>query len=316
MMPLLLILTSCGTISTKGVGVYGAFCGKGRPIAQEDANKADVIDQLSAIEPYDYIDCTCKEHDKCYARRGKNDAACDALMDYLLDERALNRWCRNVAFDVQAYFDYIHPSNKSIASHILLGIAYIPARLVFLPFDTIEYAQAHKSGEINNLCMHEPEKIPLWMSTWEKWQNKPSGYEKKSKYKKRVERSRYRASNGSCRAMTELGLYHDWGLGVNRNRQHAIEYYQKAAKCGDKEAYYYLGHKVLMGEINGGEKKALTLFRKCKSQSCIVMADMLLYKQKYIDISKTSSHGKNLCSSIGSTNWLRKWSSSGPSFVY
>ena len=165
------IANSCGMVNEQGAGTYGEFCGVGRPDVSAFTNEDEKVFALNHVAPTDYIDCACREHDICYARRGRNDKACDALLDYIIDERALRNWCSSVSFDIQGYFDYVHPHGTWVGS-VLSSALYLPIRAALLPVDLIEYSVARSSGEFGALCQYQPDRIDKWMAGWINLQNR------------------------------------------------------------------------------------------------------------------------------------------------
>jgi TPR repeat protein len=71
------------------------------------------------------------------------------------------------------------------------------------------------------------------------------------------------AENGQSRAMLELGLLYENGIGVARNYSKALEWYQKAAYAGEGEAYMLVGqcHEIGIGTV-ADQEKAVAAFEK------------------------------------------------------
>jgi hypothetical protein len=286
---LMVFQLGCGLVGEKGVGAYGEFCGAGRPAINESAPLNEKIAALEAVVPYDYIDCACKEHDLCYTRRGQNDHSCDVLLDYILDERGLGEWCVGIAFDIQAYFDYVHP-NESWLGSISGAVLQAPGQAVGLLFRPIIYANAKSRDLVGQKCLFNPEQVSPWMARWkEKIENRRVPIPDSERSKQKVQRYRLEMQHGDCRA--------------------AISLYNKSAACGDPFGVYMIGQHTLKGSISGGEPAALSKFEKCaeKFKPCAVMRDMLLYKSKYVN-NKYVGSPHEVCHHIGSSSgWLDRW---------
>jgi hypothetical protein len=313
-----LLLEACATGgSTGGLGVYGNFCGPGRPC--HSYTSADRVSEFfDTIEPYDYLDCACKEHDLCYARKGRNDPGCDALFDYLVDNRGLTRWCRSVAFDLELYFDYFH-YNRTLVGSIVSGAIALPVRLFLTPFDAMEAGQAKAAGELGQPCLYRPELVQPFMKNWSAL--RPDGDTEFTDWpdqRRQYEYYAVAANKGDCRAWSTVGMHHEDGRGVPRDLGVAMEIYQRGDACGDPYSTYLLGQHTLMGTLSGGEDRALRYFASCADkpggEDCRVMADMIMYKRQFIE-AKYSGDGATRypqCGALGSGGWLRRWTSPGP----
>jgi hypothetical protein len=315
------ILTGC---TGHGVpGVYGNYCGRGRPDVS-DLNSVEQIEaRFASIEPFDYVDCGCREHDLCYARLGKDKVACDAMFDYIVDERKLTPWCRNITSDIGVYFDYAHPSDGNWAKSIVYGTFALPTRALMLPLDALAYGSAQASGDLGRQCLADSKRITSWQEERERVRNSAfmQALIKVDEDNDRAAFDRLQADTqrGRCGAWLLLGFYYEDGRIVEHSVKKAIESYKKADACGDAGGTYMIGQHTLKGDLPGGERAAFSEFKRCmdRSHECRVMAEMLEYKAKYIDpkFLKDGADVPQQCRGLGQSGWLRRWSSVGPSLI-
>ena len=221
-------------VVAEGSAFYGNFCGPGRP-AHSATDSAKVEEYFETIEPFDYIDCACKEHDLCYARKGRNDPSCDALFDYIVDQRGISRWCRSIAFDLEAYFDCAASRNRTVLGSIVSTVLYAPVRLLLTPFDALDAAQAKASGELGQPCLYRPEFVKPFMGNWSAL--RPPGRTQFTELAELSNQEYYyyldAANRGWCNAWSVVGTHHEDGRGVPRNIDQAIEIYKRGEACGD-----------------------------------------------------------------------------------
>ena len=244
--------------------------------------------------------------------------ACDALFDYLVDQRGITRSCRSIAFDLEAYFDYVHPNKTTIGS-IVSASLYLPVRLLSTPFDAIDAAQAKASGELGAPCLYHPELIQPFMENWKALRSSgPTGLTNSRSQRDEYEYYRTAVSNGWCNAWSVIGTHHEDGRGVPRDLSIAIESYKRGDACGDSYSTYLLGQHTLIGTLPGGEERALEYSQSCADrpgcQDCRAMADMIIYKRQYIDPKYAGKDSLRYpqCRGLGSGGWLRRWTSPGP----
>lgn len=305
--------------STGGLGIYGNFCGPGRP-GHSYTDAGEVEKYFETIEPFDYIDCACREHDLCYARNERNDPSCDALFDYLVDNRGLTKWCRSIAFELEAYFDYVHP-NRTIIGSVASTALFLPTRLLLIPFDAIDAAQAKASGELGQPCSYRPELVQPFMSSWKALRAAGrTGFTESRDQRYEYDYYLTAASKGHCSAWATVGEHHEDGRGVPRDIDKAIDSYRRGSECGHAYSTYLLGQHTLMGTLPGGEMQALKYFESCQDgpggQDCDGMAKMLRYKQRYVEPKYAGTYVARYpqCRGLGGGGggWLRRWTSPGP----
>ena len=121
--------------STVG-GIHGCFCGKGRPDTS-GLTDADAIEKLLSIKPLDDIDKVCKIHDLCYRQDGTNNAVCDDLFIYLMNDLSLSLPldCLQLAQNMPEYFRVAHPNRGSFTGNFLKLIN--PFNLYYIIFSTV-----------------------------------------------------------------------------------------------------------------------------------------------------------------------------------
>lgn len=114
----LFFINGCSTVaiddpvfSKSGLPVHGHFCGPNVPLIK-DQNPNNQIKMLLDIEPIDYMDKLCLDHDICYVENKNNTSLCDKnLLDKLAEMKdPKNRGCLFVKKSIESYFKSSSPS--------------------------------------------------------------------------------------------------------------------------------------------------------------------------------------------------------------
>jgi hypothetical protein len=191
--------------------------------------------------------------------------------------------------------------------------------LLLTPFDAIEAAQAKASGEFGRACLYQPDLVQPFMENWSALRS--PGKTEFTDWPNQLDEYYYyldSANNGRCNSWSVVGAHYEDGRGVPRDIEKAIEIYKRGEACGDSYSTYLLGQHTLMGTLPGGETRALQYFESCADQEggedCRIMAAMIDYKRQFIEpkYAEAKPSGYQQCHGLGSSGWLRRWTSPGP----
>ena len=75
-------------------------------------------------------------------------------------------------------------------------------------------------------------------------------------------------AGGDIDAQFNLGLYYYRGIGVKRNLEKAVQWFEKAAKAGDMKAQYHMGDCCYVGPhtVKFGSSKFTGSFKACAAE--------------------------------------------------
>lgn len=272
------------------IPIHGNFCGLDYPELSSKSEE-EQRQELEMIKACDDIDRVCKAHDLCYLERGTNDIVCDYLLIFYLDSLGLSPPCSNKAYDMRQYFENIHP-NRGLTEYVLNSIFGLPFSILVAASNVIYTPLAMASNYNTDKCNESEE----WKKNHEELNRRKRELMSTHIYPEqdRAWHNRHMENNDAY----EIGQDYDWGRGVERNINKAIEWYEKSFS---KSAMNRLGKIYLYGVdgIQQDEKKAMIYFKQAKrlgSNYGNRMVDFLEYKPKFqifMDTTGTTLDNKN-----------------------
>jgi hypothetical protein len=287
LLPSVFLLEGCTKPTPPTLVWHGNFCGPGYPVI-ESTTTDDRVEKLTSLQPFDDVDKSCKEHDLCYVRLGRNDIVCDELLERTLDHRSFSPECADLAINIKNYFANIHPNEglirnttKAIFGSAFMGLQYSaialgdPSVIQRLDKDQTcnidrKYSQIYTSDAQAKRSLsirHLP-----WMI---------NVLDQEDKAREMVRREGQLA----CRDLSQLGMYYELGVGVRQDYRKAKEMYLRAAYCGDYTAPLLLGELYYDGKgVPRDNNKAEMWFKRCSpgdSSHCDRMLKLIEYQRTY-----------------------------------